>query len=186
MNGCGQGLPCEDWGPGPAGGAVEDQDGRQRRKMGANSVRRRGAQELVQGRKIPRERWETYQLCLRSGHAVASRPGSHIYFESWLLSLTDLPRADSLSFRVCFLWPQGHWAAAAHLQRKTGHSWPQGCRLSRRKLLPWSLGAWKQWVSCWQEVCFRTESDTHTDGQTGCLSRDQSRERTALGSKEIG
>ena len=29
-------------------------------------------------------------------------------FESRLLSLIDCPRADSLSFRVCFLWPQGH------------------------------------------------------------------------------
>ena len=35
-------------------------------------------------------------------------------------------------------------------------------------------------------MCFRTESDRHTDVQTGCLSRDQSRERTTLGSKEIG
>ena len=35
-------------------------------------------------------------------------------------------------------------------------------------------------------MCFRTESDRHRDVQTGCFSRDQSRERTTLGSKEIG
>lgn len=34
-----------------------------------------------------------------------------------------------------------------------------------------------------QGLCFRAKSDGHTDGQRGCLSRDQSRERTALGSK---
>lgn len=78
-----QGLPCEDWGPGPAGWAVEDQDARQRQKMRGNSMRHRGAQELVQGRKTPQERWETYQLRLRSGRAVASRPGSHTYFHGY-------------------------------------------------------------------------------------------------------
>lgn len=38
--------------------------------MRGNSVRHRGAQELVQRKKTPQERWETYQLRLRSGHAV--------------------------------------------------------------------------------------------------------------------
>ena len=77
MSGCGPGPPLEDWGPGPAGWAGEDQDGRQRRKMRGNSVRHMGAQELVQGRKIPREGREICQPRLRSGRAVASRPGSH-------------------------------------------------------------------------------------------------------------
>lgn len=51
---------------------------------------------------------------------------SHTCPKSRLLSLIDHCRADPLSLRVCFLWSQGHFSAAHHLQRKTGHPWPQG------------------------------------------------------------
>lgn len=93
--------------------------------------------------------------------------------QSRLLSLTDLPKVDSVLQGL-----SGHRVTRQQLLIYRENRTLLAPRMPAFKEEIAALGPWEpgNGVSCWQEVCFRTESDGHTDGQTGCLSRDQSRE----------